>query len=149
MNNDGKLNIVFIIIIPVFFILSLVIVDTFFNYTQTKKYKKITENIIKEVMNNDELSEDEYYDEIKRLYELNNYETDSLVVNANSYSLRLDNEHAYFGIISSITNRRGEDTVINILGIEFKVKKSSKVIISAEARYNYEDELEINFLEEE
>lgn len=149
MNNNGKSNIIFIILIPLFFIISLIIVDTFFNFSQTKKYKIVTENIIKEVMNNEELYEDEYYNEIKRLYELNNYETDSLVVEANEYSLRIDNEHSYFGIISSLTNRQGEDTVINILGLDFNVKKSSKVIISVEAKYNYEGELEINYLEEE
>jgi len=149
MNNDGKSNIIFIILIPLFFIISIIIVDTFVSYSQNKKFKIITENIIKDVMTNDELYEEDYYNEIKRLYKLNNYNTDSLVVDANEYNLRLDNEHSYFGIISSLTNRQGEDDIINILGIDFKVKKSSKVIISIEARYNYEDELEINYLEEE
>jgi len=148
MNNSGKSNIIFLILIPLFFIISLVIVDTFVSFSQTKKYKMITENIIKEVMTNDELYLDEYYDEIKRLYELNNYETDSLVVDANEYSLRIDNEHSYFGIISSLTNRHGEETIINIFGTNFRVKKSSKVIINVEAKYNYEDELEINYIEE-
>jgi len=149
MNNNGKSNIIFLILIPLFFIISIIIVDTFVSFSQNKKFKKTTENIINDVMTNDEIYEDEYYSEIKRLYELNNYETDSLVVNYDGYSLRIDNEHSYFGIISSLTNRNGEDDIINILGIEFKVKKSSKVILSVEARYNYEDELEINYLEEE
>jgi len=149
MNNNGKSNIIFLILIPLFFIISIIIVDTFVSFSQNKKFKKTTENIINDVMTNDEIYEDEYYSEIKRLYELNNYETDSLVVNYDGYSLRIDNEHSYFGIISSLTNRNGEDDIINILGIEFKVKKSSKVILSVEARYNYDNELEINYLEEE
>lgn len=149
MSNNGKSNIIFLILIPLFFIISIIIVDTFVSFSQNKKFKIITENIIKDVISKDEIYEDEYYSEIKRLYELNNYETDSLVVNYDGYSLRIDNEHSYFGIISSLTNRNGEDDIINILGIEFKVKKSSKVILSVEARYNYDDELEINYLEEE
>ena len=149
MKSNGKSNIIFLILIPIFLIISLIIVDTFVSYAENKKYRGITENIIKDVMSNEELYEEDYYNEIKRLYELNNYETDSLVVDGDSYSLRIDNEHSYFGIISSLTNRSAEDTVIKILGIDFKVKKSSKVIISAEARYNYEDELEIIFIEEE
>ena len=149
MNNNGKSNIIFLILIPLFFIISIIIVDTFVSFSQNKKFKKTTENIINDVMTNDEIYEEEYYSEIKRLYELNNYETDSLVVNYDGYSLRIDNEHSYFGIISSLTNRNGEDDIINILGIEFKVKKSSKVILSVEARYNYDNELEINYLEEE
>ena len=149
MNNNGKSNIIFLILIPVFFLVSLVIVDTFNSYTQNKRFKVITKKIIKDVMTNDELYEDEYFDEIKRLYELNNYETDSLVVDANEYSLSLDNEHSYFGIISSLTNKHGADTNINILGIDFRAKKSSKVVIRSEARYNNDGDLEITFLEEE
>lgn len=149
MKSSGKSNIIFLILIPLFFIISIIIVDTFVSFSQNKKFKKITENIINDVMTNDEIYEDEYYSEIKRLYELNNYETDGLIVNYDGYSLRIDNEHSYFGIISSLTNKNGEDDIINILGIEFKVKKSSKVIISLEARYNYDNELEINYLEEE
>ena len=149
MDKNGKSNIIFLILIPLFFVISIIIVDTFFSYSQNKKFKIITENIIKDVMSNEELYEDDYHNEIKRLYELNNYKTDNLVVNYDGYSLRIDNEHSYFGIISSLTNRSAEDDIINILDIEFKVKKSSKVIISVEARYNYENELEINYLEKE
>lgn len=149
MNNNGKSNIIFLILIPAFFIVSLIVVDTFVSYIQNKKFKNITEEIIREVMSNDELYEDEYYDEIKRLYEFNNYDTDDLVVDADGYSVRVDNEYNYFGIISSLTNKRGEDTDVNIFGIKFRVKKSSKVIVSVEAKYNYDDEIEINFIEEE
>ena len=149
MNNSGKSNIIILILIPIFFIISLIIIDTFVSYNQNKIYKKTTENIIREVMTNDKLVEEEYYDEIKRLYELNNYETDNLVVDANSYLVKVDNEHSYFGIISSLTNKSGENGKIKILGIEFNVKKSSKIFVRVEARYNYEDELEIKFLEEE
>ena len=148
MKSSGKSNIIFLILIPLFFIISIIIVDTFVSFSQNKKFKKITENIIKDVISNDEIYEDDYYNEIKRLYQLNNYKTDNLVVDYNGYSLRIDNEHSYFGIISSLTNKRGEDTIINLFGIDFKVKKSSKVIISVEAKYNYDNELEINYLEE-
>ena len=99
-------------------------------------------------MTNKELDEDEYYNEIKRLYEQKNYETDNLVVDANSYLVRVDNEHSYFGIISSLTDRTGEDGEISIFGVKFNVKKASKVFFRAEAKYN-DNELEINLLEEE
>jgi len=148
MNNNGKSNIIFIILIPLFFILSLFIVDTFVSYNQNRKYKAITENIVKDVMSNDKLYEDEYYKKIKRLYEINGYETDSLIVDANENSIRIDNEHSYFGIISSLTNK-GKKTKVKFLGIEFNANKSSRLFISVEAKYNYDGELEIIFLEEE
>jgi len=148
MNNKGK-SIINIILIPIIFIVFLIILDTYISFIQEKKFKIVTEDIIKAVMTDDEISIDDYDEQIKRLYELNKYKTDSLVVDANDYSVKVSNEHSYFGIISSITNRQGEDDIINILGLDFKVKRCSKVIISLEARYNYEDELEINYLEEE
>lgn len=149
MNNNGKSNIIFLILIPVFFIVALIIMDTFISYSENKRYKSVTEDIISEVMNNDKLDHEEYYNEIKRLYELNNYETDMLVVDANSYSVNIDNEHRYFGLFSSLTNRSGEDTIVKILGIEFNAKKSSKIRINIEARRNSYDEIEFNYIEEE
>lgn len=149
MNNNGKSKIAFLILIPIFFVVSLLIVDTFVNYTQNKKFQNITEKIIRDVMNNDELYEEDYYSEIKRLYELNNYETNHLVVEVDGNIVKVDNEYNYFGIISSLTNKSGESTEIKILGVKFRVKKGSKIIVRVEAKYNYDDELEINFLEEE
>ena len=109
--------------------------------------EKITENIIYEVMNNNDLYYDEYYDEIKRLYEFNNYETDMLVVEASDYKVTIDNEHKFFGLISSLTNKTTDYTMINLLGLEFKVKKSSKITISVEAKFNSEDEIELEYVE--
>ncbi len=149
MNNNGKSGVVFLILIPIFFVLSLIITDTFISYNENKRYKKVTEDIITEVMNNDKLDYEEYYDEIKRLYEFNNYETDMLVVNANNYNINVDNEHRYFGIISSLTNKEGEDTQVKILGVEFNVKKGSKTIVRVEAKRNSNDEIEFNYIEEE
>ena len=71
-----------------------------------------------------------------------------LVVNANDYRVSVDNEFSYFGVISSLTNRSGEDTKIEILGVEFNVKKSSKTTLSVEAKYNYDDELVFEYVEE-
>lgn len=148
MDKTGKSNVIFLILIPIFFIISLIIVDTFISYSENKRYKKITEQIILEVMNDDNLSIDDYYDEIKRHYEMNNFETDMLIVDASGYSVHIENEHRYFGIISSITNKDGEDEIVKILGVEFNVKKSSKAIIKIEAIKNNE-EIEFNYTETE
>lgn len=147
MNNKGK-SIVNIILIPIIFIISIIILDTYINFIQNKKFKMVTKDIIVAVMENKEISIDDYDEQLKRLYELNNYETDSLVVDANEYSVKVSNEHVYFGIISSLTNKSIKDDIVNILGIDFKVKKSSKAMVEVEAKYNYDNEIEINFIEE-
>lgn len=132
MNNKGKSNIIFIILIPLFIVIALLIVDTLNSYSENNRYKHITENIIKDTMNSD-LDSTEYYDEIKRLYKLNNYEVDSLVVDANDYEVNVINEHNYFSLLTSLKKSFNETTEIKILGITFKVKKNSKTIIKVKA----------------
>lgn len=132
MNNKGKSNIIFIILIPLFIVIALLIVDTLNSYSENNRYKHITENIIKDTMNSD-LDSTEYYDEIKRLYKLNNYEVDSLVVDANDYEVNVINEHNYFSLLTSLKKSFNETSEIKILGITFKVKKNSKSIIKVKA----------------
>lgn len=132
MNNKGKSNIIFIILIPLFIVIALLIVDTLNSYSENNRYKHITENIIKNTMNSD-LDSTEYYDEIKRLYKLNNYEVDSLVVDANDYEVNVINEHNYFSLLTSLKKSFNETSEIKILGITFKVKKNSKSIIKVKA----------------
>lgn len=147
MNKFGKGNFIFIILIPLFLIGTLIIFDTIISYSQNKNFKSVTEKIITQVMNDEKFDYDEYYEEIKRLYEYYNYDTNMLVVSANEYKVTVDNEHKYFGLLSSVTNRNSEDTIINIFGIEFNAKKGSKISISVEASYNYEDELVFKYVE--
>lgn len=132
MNNKGKSNIIFIILIPLFIVIALLIVDTLNSFSENNRYKHITENIIKDTINSD-LDSTEYYDEIKRLYKLNNYEVDSLVVDANDYEVNVINEHNYFSLLTSLKKSFNETSEIKILGITFKVKKNSKTIIKVKA----------------
>ena len=108
----------------------------------------MTENIIKEVVNNDDLYYEEYYEEIKRLYELNNYETDRLIVEADDYSILVENEHAYYGVFSSIFGN-GEEEIVKLFGIiDFKAKKGSKTIVKVEATYSEDNEIEFEYIVE-
>lgn len=141
MNKNGKGGIIFIILIPLFLIATLIIVDTIISYTTTKTYKKVTENILTEIINNPEIDVSEYSEEIKKSYERKGYKTDMLVVEANSYDVYLENEHEYFNLFSSLSKNRGCEGEIKILGVTFKVKKNSVTRLKVTASYNYEDEL--------
>lgn len=145
MNKNGKSNIVFLLLIPIILVLTLIVVDTIISYTNNKSYKKITENIIKEVMSDETLDVQEYSDEIKKKYERLGYDTEMLVVEANSYDVYVENEYAYFGLFSSFSNRLGEETEIKILGVPFKVRKNSVMRLKVTASYNYGDELEFEY----
>lgn len=145
MNKYGKGGAIFIVLIPIILIITLVIVDTIISYTTTKTYQKITENILTEIITNPEIEIEDYNDEIKRAYERNGYETDMLVVEANSYDVYVENEHSYFGLFSSLSNNKGDEGEIKILGVTFKVKKNSVTRLKVTAKYNYEDELEFEY----
>lgn len=145
MNKYGKGGAIFIVLIPIILIITLVIVDTIISYTTTKTYQKITENILTEIITNPEIEIEDYNYEIKRAYERKGYETDMLVVEANSYDVYVENEHSYFGLFSSLSNNKGDEGEIKILGVTFKVKKNSVTRLKVTAKYNYEDELEFEY----
>lgn len=147
MNKVGKSNIVFIVLIPVFIFITLVVVDTIISYSVNKKFKNVTEKIIAEVMNNEEIDYEEYYNEIKRMYSSYNYDVDMLVVDADDYKVRVDNEFSYFNLFSSLKNTNAKPMKVSILGTEFNVRKGSKAIISVEATYDSNDELVFEYVE--
>ena len=141
MNKNGKGGTIFIVLIPLILVVTLIIVDTIVSFTTKKNYEKVTESILTEIMTNDEIYVEDYSDEIKRAYERKGYETDMLVVEANSYDVYLENEHEYFNLFSSLSNKRGDDGEIKILGVTFKVKKNSVVRLKVTATYDYENNI--------
>lgn len=141
MNKNGKGGTIFIVLIPLILIVTLIIVDTIVSFTTKKNYEKVTESILTEIMTNDEIYVEDYSDEIKRAYERKGYETDMLVVEANSYDVYLENEHEYFNLFSSLSNKRGDDGEIKILGVTFKVKKNSVVRLKVTVTYDYENNI--------
>lgn len=136
MKNNGKSNIIFLILIPIILIATLIIIDTLISYGVNKKFKNDTETIIKDVLTNDELNYDEYYDEIKRLYEKKNYDIDQLVVESNDYNFYLENEYNYFNLFSSLKNTKNKKEYVTILGFTFKAKRNSKAFIKVNANYD-------------
>lgn len=147
MNKNGKGNAIYIILIPLIIIGILFIADTFISYNQKRNYKYITENVIKNVIDNEGSNYDNYYKEIKRVYEYNGYETDMLVVDASQYQIYVENEHEYFGIFSSLFGSGKEETIKLFGLIDFKAKKSSKVSLKVEATFDENDELQFEYVD--
>ena len=167
MNNKGFSKTRILLVIPIFLILLLLILDTFISSLETNRLRNTTMNIVKDAMDSD-ISYDEYYDFIKRQYELKKYDTDMLLVEANNYTVYVENEYRYFGLFSSlktynyiteevnvlgfkinvikslkkVEQKYGE---ISILGVKFKVKRGSKAIVKLRAKRNYDDEIEFEF----
>lgn len=145
MNKLGKSDIKFILLIPLILIATLIVVDTLISYSENKRFKTITEEIIKGTMEDDNIEYSEYYDEIKKQYEKNDYDTDMLVVEANSYSVYVENEHRYFGLLSSLKNSINEKQQVKLLGITFNLRKNSKALVKVTAKYDYNNNLTFEY----
>lgn len=145
MNKLGKSDIKFILLIPFILLATLIVVDTLISYSENKRFKTITEEIIKGTMENDNIEYSEYYDEIKKQYERNDYDTDMLVVEANSYSVYVENEHKYFGLLSSLRNGINEKQQVKLLGITFNLRKNSKAFVKVTAKYDYNNNLTFEY----
>lgn len=145
MNKLGKSDIKFILLIPFILLATLIVVDTLISYSENKRFKTITEEIIKGTMEDDNIEYSEYYDEIKKQYEKNDYDTDMLVVEANSYSVYVENEHKYFGLLSSLRNSINEKQQVKFLGITFNLRKNSKALVKVTAKYDYNNNLTFEY----
>ena len=128
MNNKGSGKAKLILLIPILIILLLLIVDTFISFLENKKLKLDTENIIREVMNDEELYFDDYYKTIKILYEQKKYDTDNLLVDGNENELYIENEQSYFGLFTSLKTYNYITQDVKLLGMNFKIIKSIKKI---------------------
>ena len=147
MNNNGKSNIIFLIFIPLFFIVALIILDTVFSYVQNKNLKSVTEKVISEVIKSDEINETDYIIEIKNAYIRNGIDTDMLDIEISNNKLVLVNQHRYFGIFSSLSNKMGDKTEIEILGIKFILKKNSVARVNVSVENINDDELVFEYSE--
>lgn len=136
MNNKGKGNALFILLIPLFIFLALVISDTVLRFSEEKRFKSDTEDIINEVMDNEEIDYKDYYKEIKKLYERKKYKTDMLVVEADQYNVHVENEDVFFGLLTSLS-KTGEEFEVKIFNIDyltFKLKKNSRFMLKVDVK---------------
>lgn len=142
MENNGKSGILYLVLIPIIFVITLIIIDTLFSYIENKRFKTTTENIIKEVMNDNQIDDEDYFNEIKKRYNKYGYSTDMLVVEGNYKEIYLENDHNYFGLFSSIANKKRSESLVTILGLKFKIKKNSVARIKVSAMINNEGNIE-------
>ena len=145
MNNKGKSSFTFLLLIPLFFVIALIVIDTLFSFIENKRLKITTETILTNVVKNNDINVEEYSSEIKKEFERKGYKTDMLVVEANDYDIYVENEHSYFGIFSSFSKKKSMESDVEILGITFKAKKNSVARIKVTAKLNYENELEFEY----
>ena len=145
-SNSGKSHVFFIIIIPLVLVLGAIVADTIISYTTNKKFRLITEEIIKEVTERDDLTPEDYAYHIKRLYERNNYDTENLVVEASSDRVYVENDLQYSGIFTSLFHKGKDLEEKVILGVTVRLAKNSKAFVKCEATYDNSGKLVFKFI---
>ncbi len=149
MDKRGSAKGVFIVFIPFFLIFFAIAIDTGISMYQNKKLKEDTEMIITDVVSRPDMHYTEYEDEITRLFERYNYQTDDLVIMVTDKTVYVENGKRYSGIFSSIFYKSHEDNQIvkKLLGVPFKISQNSKAFVKIEA--TYQDHKIISFEEVE
>ena len=110
MNNKGQSLIIFIVLIPVIFVLFIYLYDLAYINIKNNEYKNTSKSIIKEVLLSDQ---DNKTNLVKELYELNKYSTDDLIVSFETDKLTIKNTYRIKGIFDKLLKRQ-EEYKINI-----------------------------------
>lgn len=125
MDKKGQAAVIFIILIPVFLVLTAIIVDTGINMYNEKKLENVTVEVMETLVKEEDLqsvtyeNEEEVLKNLKktaiRIFEENEIETEYLVLNI-SYGGRLsiDNTHKYYSFMNTLFNKGNGMRQINI-----------------------------------
>ena len=121
-NKRGQAGAIFIIIIPIIFIVLAFIYDNVMIIIANNKYNLASKEIAKEVLTN---SYNDKAAEVKNLYEKNNYEVEMLNVSYDGTTLKIYNSHSYPSFFGNILGVKSYRTEINLEAH----KEDDKIII--------------------
>lgn len=140
MNKKGQATIIFIILIPLFLVLTAFIVDTGINMYQEKKIKNVTEDIMEVLISDNKYLNVNYEneEEVKeyllktatRLYQENDIDTEDLYIDILYNGLEISNVHKYYSFMNSLFNKGNGLRQISVDAIGY---------------YNQDDELIIEY----
>lgn len=145
MDRKGQAALVLIILIPVFMVLAAIIIDTGINMYYDKKLKNVTEDVVTNLLENENIKEidsenEEQIEEIikkaKKIYEDNKINTESLYIEfAYGERIILSNTHIYYSFMNSLFNKGNGNRQIFI---EVEAYKDSKgeIVIEYKGWYN-------------
>lgn len=121
-NNKGQSGSIFIILVPIIFIVLAFIYDSAMTVIENKKFKQTTDDILTDVLSN---SYSDYEGTIKELYEKNGYEIDQLSYDYDGETITIYNSHTYTSFFGQIIGIKSYRTQV----YESAHKEKDKVII--------------------
>lgn len=147
LNKNGKGSAAYLLLVPLILVIGAIVIDTIINYSQEKKYKLITETIVKDIITQEDISEDEYEATIKKFYERNGYKTENMVVEIKGNGkMYLENEHHYSGILTSIFSENKNSVEKVLFGVRVKLAENSKVFLKINIDYTDKNDIKFEYL---
>lgn len=136
MDRKGQSAVLFIILIPVFLLIAVLVVDMGINVYNEKKLKNVTEDVLINLLENN-VEEDKIKDKATLIYENNNIDTEYLQIEksyGDKITIIISNE--YYSFMNSILNKGNgkRQTTVEASGYI----NNGQVIITFEGE-NYED----------
>lgn len=120
MNSKGQTLIVFVILIPIFILISALVVDTGLMTFEKEKYRGIIENGIKEYFNTGNI------DETKKIFSLNDISKEEYAITIQEKEIEVSLNTSVESIFGKIINIEKYEIKINYVG----TKEGERVIIN-------------------
>ena len=138
MNKKGQALILFIVLIPVFFVITAILVDLGINTYYEKKINNISEDIVFALLDNDDLktvtyeNEEEVREQLMEeaimLYDLNEINTDNLSIEMGYGSeFTFFNTYDHYSFMNSLFGRGNGKRQISVK-IDCSIENGEKII---------------------
>lgn len=138
MNKKGQALVLFIILVPVFLVMSAIFVDMGINSHNDKKLKNITEDVMEVLLDDESINEVSYENEeevisdlkkqAERIYSANDIDTEYLYIEV-SYGGKviLSNTYTHYSFMNSLLGKANGNRDITI-SVEGYISDGKKVI---------------------
>jgi len=138
MDRKGQALVLFIVLIPIFLILSIVLVDMGINTHNEKKLKNVTQDVMEILLddktiydinyNNREEINENLKKEAERIYFANDIDTDDLFVEV-TYAgrIELSNTISHYSFMNSLLGKGNGERTVTIL-VEGHIYDGEKII---------------------
>lgn len=126
MGKKGQTSLIFIILIPVFMIIAALVIDTGVAMYYEKKQKNVAEEVITNLLESD-LTEEEYYNRAKNIFEKNDIDTEFLSIDTIGGRITLYNSDVHYSFLGTLFKSINHQSVVEAEGYK---DSSGKIIIT-------------------
>ena len=138
MKNKGQALVLFVILIPIFLVVTVLLVDYGINSYNEKKFNKVSKEVVEALLDNENLNniqydnKEEIIEKLKEravlLYDANDMETNDLVISIGyGVEITLYNTYEHYSFINSLLGR-GNGKRFLAVEINGSIKENEKII---------------------